>query len=309
MREIQTVALLGAGAVGGYFISGLSDKLGDRLWVVAEGDRKRRLEQEGIVINSVRFPLHVRTPQEAHGADLLLVSLKYGALEGSLPAIRQVVGPETLVMSLMNGVDSEEIIGRAVGMEHMLYAMMKIASERKGNEIVFNEAVTQGVFFGEAGQAQPSPRVQAVSRLFEGTRVRYTVCPDILRDIWFKYALNISKNLPQAIVGCGYGAYQESAYVARISDALRREVAQVAEAKGIDIWDEHDPMGRNSALSPKARFSTLQDLDAKRHTEIEMFSGTLIRMGKELGIPTPYNDFAYCAIKAMEEKNDGKFDW
>lgn len=64
-----------------------------------------------------------------------------------------------------------------------------------------------------------------------------------------------------------------------------------------------------SAVPPSARYSTLQDLDAGRHTEIDMFSGALIRMGKELGIPTPYNEYTYHIIKALEEKNDGKFDY
>ena len=63
------------------------------------------------------------------------------------------------------------------------------------------------------------------------------------------------------------------------------------------------------AVPPTARYSTLQDLDAGRHTEIDMFSGALMRMGKELGIPTPYNEFTYHMIKALEEKNDGLFDY
>lgn len=67
--------------------------------------------------------------------------------------------------------------------------------------------------------------------------------------------------------------------------------------------------GKGCAVKPSARYSTLQDLDAGRHTEIDMFSGALIRMGRELGIPTPYNEFAYHMIKALEEKNDGRFDY
>ena len=66
---------------------------------------------------------------------------------------------------------------------------------------------------------------------------------------------------------------------------------------------------RGSAVPASARYSTLQDLDAGRHTEIDMFSGALIRMGKELGIPVPYNEYTYHMIKALEEKNDGKFDY
>ena len=80
-------------------------------------------------------------------------------------------------------------------------------------------------------------------------------------------------------------------------------------AKGIDLQRVDAVSGKGCAVKPSARYSTLQDLDAGRHTEIDMFSGTLIRMGKELGIPTPYNEFAYHMIKALEEKNDGRFDY
>ena len=82
-------------------------------------------------------------------------------------------------------------------------------------------------------------------------------------------------------------------------------LVQVAAALGIDISDENNISGKSATFSPEARFSTLQDLDAKRPTEIDMFSGTLIRMGKELSVETPFNEFAYHAIKALEEKNRG----
>ena len=83
-----------------------------------------------------------------------------------------------------------------------------------------------------------------------------------------------------------------------ISEGLRSEIEAIAAAKGIEF-----------SKMPSARYSTLQDLDAKRHTEIDMFSGALMRMGKELGIPTPYNEYTYHMIKALEEKNNGLFDY
>lgn len=307
MKKIETVAVMGAGAVGSYFLSGLSRKLGENLWAVAEGERKERLERSGITVNGKRLELHVRTPEEARGADLLLVSVKYGSLCGSLEALEKMVDSHTVVMSLLNGVDSEELIGERIGREHMVYSMMKIASERKGDHIVYNPDTTQGVFFGALKGRNQEQTVQAIAELFQGTPVRYTVCEDIIQDIWIKYALNISKNLPQAIAGCGYGAYESSEYMAFLSSRMRQEVADVAAARGICIGTGEESGSRSSKIAPTARFSTLQDLDAGRHTEIDMFSGALIRMGKELGIPTPYNEFAYCMVKALEEKNDGKF--
>lgn len=302
--EIKTAAVIGAGAIGSYFIAGLSPKLKDGLWIVAEGERKHRLSENGITVNDRKIPLHVKTPKEAKGADLVLVTVKYGALEAALPMIEKIVDSHTIVLSPMNGVDSEKVIGERIGMEHMVYSMIKIASERKEDRISYNPETTQGIFFGEK-DGQESERIKALSELFSGTQVHYHVCDNIEQDIWYKYALNISKNLPQAIINCGLGAYNDSQHVAYISKRLRGEVVQVAAALGIDISDENNISGKSATFSPEARFSTLQDLDAKRPTEIDMFSGTLIRMGKELSVETPFNEFAYHAIKALEEKNRG----
>lgn len=303
--KIRTAAVLGAGAIGAYFIDGLADKLGENLWVIAEGERGARLAAEGITVNDRRIPLHVKTPAEAKGADLIIVAVKYGALRESVPMIAAMTEEHTAVLSTLNGVDSEEVIGKSIGMEHMLYCVMKIASRRVGSRIRYNPAVTLGVFYGEADGSE-SERVKAVRELLDGTAVRYHVCENILQDIWYKYALNISKNIPQAILNCGFGAYTDSEHLAFISDRMREEVIRVAAARGIDISDPNNPAGKNTPLAPETRFSTLQDLDAKRPTEIDMFCGTLVRMGRELGVETPFNEFAYHAVRVLEEKNAGK---
>ena len=94
-----------------------------------------------------------------------------------------------------------------------------------------------------------------------------------------------------------------------IQQGLRQELEAIAKAKGIDIDRCDKSSAHGSAVAPSARFSTLQDLDAGRHTEIDMFSGALMKMGQELGIPTPFNAYTYHIIKALEEKNDGLFDY
>ena len=303
--KINTVAILGAGAVGGYFIYGLQEKLGENLWIVSEGSRKERLVAEGLYINGEKAELNIRTPEEAHGVDLLLVAVKYGALRESLDAIEKIVDEHTMVMSLMNGVDSEEIIAGRIGDRKILYSFMKISSERKENRIVFNPEITQGVFFGKVAKEGQEELQSAVIELLQDSKVNYNVCEDIIQTMWYKYALNISKNLPQAIINCGVGAYQTSEYVATVSDRLVDEVIAVAKAKGIDISDKSRSSRNYAGSLPTARFSTLQDIDAKRHTEVDMFAGTMVKMGKELGIPTPYNEMTWLLIKALEEKNDG----
>lgn len=212
-------------------------------------------------------------------------------------------------MSLMNGVDSEEIIAEKVGAEHLLHAVIKVASHKENDGYVFSPEATLGIIFGEVPAPYDSERVQAVLDLFSGTGLHYRATDCILEEIWSKFRLNVCNNLPQAILSAGVGCYRDSVHMKAISDRLRAELMAIAEAKGIDISKADVSSGRGSAVPPTARYSTLQDLDAGRHTEIDMFSGALIRMGKELGIPTPYNEFTYHMIKALEEKNDGRFDY
>lgn len=307
--KINTVAIYGAGAIGGYFIWGLSDKLKKNLWVIADGERKSRLESEGINVNGQHFSLNVRTPKEAGGVDLLLISTKYGALQSALDDIDAIVDEHTTVISLLNGVDSEEIIGARIGIDHIVYSMMKIASERVGNEVCFDGPSTPGLFFGEANQKEPGERILAIAELLDNTPLHYNICENIIQDIWYKYALNVSRNQPQAMINCGIGAYTDSEHAKFLVEKLRLEVVAVAAAKGIDISKPQHSAGKSAPAKKRARYSTLQDLDAKRHTEVDMFAGAMVRMGKELGIPTPYNEFTYHVIKALEEKNDGLFDY
>ena len=306
---IKSVAVLGAGAVGSYVIWGLSEKKDIRLGVIASGERAKRLKNKGCKINDTVYRPEVWTPEEAHGVDFLIVSLKYGALPGALDDITAVTGENTVIMSLMNGVDREEIIGRTVGMEHVLPALIKVASHKEEDGYHFDPPTTLGIIFGEPSAPFDSERVKAVEELFADTGIHFRSTEYIQEEIWCKFCLNVCSNLPQAILGAGVGCYRDSVHMKAISDGLKRELEAVAQAKGIDMSKTESSSGRGSAVPPSARYSTLQDLDAGCHTEIDMFSGALVRMGKELGIPMPYNEYTYHMIKALEEKNDGKFDY
>lgn len=306
--QIKKVAVLGAGAVGSYVIWGLSQRNDISLGVVAENERAERLKK-GCLINDETYHPQVWTPQEAADVDLLIVALKYCALPEALKDIKEIVGENTTVMSLMNGVDSEEIIASEVGDNKVIRSLIKVASHKEGDGFYFNPETTIGIIFGELAEPYDSARVKAIETLFAGTGIHYRVTDCIREEMWSKFRLNVCNNLPQAILGAGVGCYTDSEHMKAISDGLRRELEAVAAAKGIDISKADASSGHGSAVPASARYSTLQDIDAGRHTEIDMFSGALIRMGKELGIPVPYNEYTYHMIKALEEKNDGKFDY
>ena len=133
--KIRSAAVLGAGAVGAYLLYALIGKEDLDLCVVADGERKERLEKDGIVIDDGKgvraLKPQVRTPQEARGVDLLLVAVKYTALDAALEDIRQVAAPGTIVLSLLNGVDSEEKIATVIDPSQIVYSLMRVSSERR----------------------------------------------------------------------------------------------------------------------------------------------------------------------------------
>lgn len=142
--KIKTVAVLGAGAVGSYIIWGLADRKDVTTGVIAEGERAERLKK-GCTINHVTYHPQVWTPKEAHGVDLLIVSLKYGALPSAMESIREAVGENTIVMSLMNGVDSEEFIEKETGSKNILYSLIKVASHHEADGCCFDPETTIGI--------------------------------------------------------------------------------------------------------------------------------------------------------------------
>jgi 2-dehydropantoate 2-reductase len=260
------------------------------------------------VINGKTYTFPVKTADEAGKVDLVLIATKYGAIADILNDVKKLVSDNTIVISLLNGVDSEEIIGKAVGEKHIVYSFMRIAAERKENNIIFNPDITLGVYYGEKNTHEKTDRIAALDKLFEGTDVRGNFSENIIKEQWEKFALNLARNLPQAIVDVGAGGYDDSGHLKFISNKIWDEVKAVALAKGINIKDF--PFGKpDKSIKKSSRYSTLQDLLAKRHTEVDMLAGALIEMGKETGVSVPYSEYTYHMIKVLEEKNDGLFDY
>lgn len=145
--KIKKVAVLGAGAVGSYVIWGLSQKDNIQLGVIAEGERAERLK-EGITINSEKYYPNVWSSTEKN-IDLLIVALKYNSLQNAVKTIASAVNENTVVMSLMNGVDSEEIISAEIGKKNVIHSFIKVASHKENNGYCFNPETTLGIIFGE----------------------------------------------------------------------------------------------------------------------------------------------------------------
>lgn len=308
MMKIRNAALIGLGAMGSFLAPRLEEGLGrDHFTVIAGGVRKERLTRDGVRVNGVCRRFRITEPEEGEPVDLLIIAVKDPGLPSAIRDIRRFVGEQTLILCIMNGVESEEKVAAAYGWEHMLYSYMKIPVELKNGSYDFDP---QGGFiaFGERENKELSERVLAVRELFESCGIPYRIQEDMILGIWKKFMSNIGENMTCALLGVPFRAFQTSAHANAVKNMAKKEVQAVAAALGIGLTDEMiREQDRRSYEAPDNRPSTLQDLDAGKKTEVDMFAGTVVRLGRELGIPTPVNELFYHGIKVLEEKNEGLF--
>ena len=310
-EPITKAALIGLGAIGSYLASHLQTVLGDNLRIIAGGARKERLERDGVVVNGKRLHFHVVDPQEDCGGDypqLAIIITKFSGLPQAIKDIKNQIGPHTIIMAPLNGVEKEEIVAASYGWENLLYSLARVSVVMRDGKVTFSDASAQ-MEFGEKHNEMLSPRVQAVKALFESAGIKSVVPEDMERAIWLKYMCNVSENQSAAVLGIPFGAWNVSDDANWIREALVREVAAGAAKKGIRITEEDiEEQGKRLKNVPAAnKPSTLQDLEAGRKTEVDMFAGTMMRLGKEYGVPTPYNELFYHAIRVLEQKNDRLF--
>lgn len=306
MKKIKTVALIGLGAIGCSIARELRQAVGEENFrVLADGARRERIENQGLVINGEPCHFRVTAPDEETGpADLVIVSVKYLALQQAIADIRNQVGPDTMILSLLNGVTSEEEIAKVYGWKHMLFGLVRRSVVMRGN--VCNYDAWGTYYFGERENSTISERVQAVCDLFDRAGLNWEVPRDVVREQWVKYMGNISENQSSAILGIPYGAWHEEGGDANwVREAACWETIAVANSMGVDLSEEDLLREREIIRNVPAsgRTSMLQDIEAGRPTEVDMFAGALCRMGREHGVLTPVNDLFYHMIRVLEQKN------
>lgn len=298
------IAILGAGAMGSAYASRFAEAPGCTTMLVARGERGERLAREGIVVNGVLYHLPVVHPEEeALPADLILVALKHHHLPGAVNDLYNLVGAGTTILSVMNGLDSEEALGAVYGMDKVLYTVaVGIDAVREGNRTTYSKPGT--LYFGEATNAPPSERVRRVGTLLDRAGIAHETPPDMIRTLWWKFMINIGVNQASAVMRAPYGAFQSSPEAQALMETLMREVIALAEAEGVDLSEEDIRAwyGFMNGLSPEGKTSMLQDVEAGRKTEVEMFAGKVVELGAVHGIPTPVNETLLCIIHVLEEQ-------
>jgi 2-dehydropantoate 2-reductase len=299
---IETVFIIGAGALGSAYASLLHDMDPRCVSFVASGDRCRRLRREGVIVNGRRYDIPVFEPEDpSPPADLMIVAVKHHHLEEALREMKNRVGPETAILSVMNGIESEERIGAAYGMEKVLYAVsVGIDALREGNRVNFQK---QGkIFFGEAGNASLSNRVKRIQALFDKAGIVHETPADMVRILWWKFMINVGINQASAVLRAPFGVFQTSREARELMASAMQEVILLAEKEKVPL-SEADIKDWETVLfdlNPEGKTSMLQDVEAGRKTEVEIFAGKVILLGRRHGVPTPVNQRLFDRIREIE---------
>lgn len=301
MKRIESVALIGMGAVGCAFGRSFYDLNTDKFKVIAKGERKERYEKNGFVINGKKYNFACVSPEEnKEPFDLVIVAVKGNELRNSLEDIKNFIGKNTIILSLLNGINSEEIIGDRYGMDKLLYSFCIIGAIRDGNEIHVSDKYK--IVFGEKENKVYSEKVQVVKEFFERAGVSYEIPQNMLHSQWSKFMFNVGINTSSAVLKADYGVFQKSKEARELMLSLMQEVVGVSEKAGVNLskTDIENWCKVLDKCEPEGKTSMCQDILAGRKTEVDMFSKTVCDLGERYGIATPVNKTFLNIIKVME---------
>ena len=254
-KAITDVTLIGLGAVGAAYLTSVADNFPEcRIRVIAAGERAERLRSGGIVYNGKRYMFDIAEPQEGTPAGLLFVSVKNGRLAEAMEQAAAFVGPETVIISPLNGVTSEKRLAGRFGAEKVVYSYaIKLDATRRGSETVCgNEG---WIVFGDARNepGRLSDNVLAVEEFFKRSRIEYEIPEDMIKSLWKKFMMNCGLNQTSAVLGFNYGLMQRSKEARSLMRSAMEEAAAAARAAaGVELGEAEidEIFGTMELLSP-----------------------------------------------------------
>jgi 2-dehydropantoate 2-reductase len=301
---IETVSIIGAGALGGAYASIFHEMDNHCVSFVANGDRFERLRREGLIVNGKRYNIPVLRPEDMlPPSDLIIVAVKHNQLNDAIREMKNRVGRGTTIISVMNGIESEMKIGAAYGMNKVLYAVsVGIDGLREGNRVNFKKRGK--IFFGEARNHSISDKVRGIQDLFDRAMIIAETPPDMIRILWWKFMINVGINQASAVLRAPYSVFQTSKEARDLMESAMQEVIMLAEKERVRLSKEDIKNWETVliGLNPEGKTSMLQDVEAHRKTEVEMFAGKVIELGTRHNVPTPVNQKLFDMIKEIEGK-------
>ena len=305
MKQINNVIICGLGAIGTIYAVKFSQTKNINLKILADSKRIKKYKNNPTIFNGKEYKFDFITPDKSDfTADLIIIATKNSGLKEALSQIKNFVSKDTIILSLLNGINSEEEVAKAYGRDKILYSYyIGHTSTRIGRNIIHD-----GVFktvFGEKENITKSQKVKLVQQLFDRAKIPYEIPCDMQYYMWWKFLVNVGYNQASAVLNASYGDFQQYEKVNSFAINLMKEAQLIAKAQGVKNTETLIPEILNviKTMLPETKTSMLQDIEAKRQTEVDIFAGCISRLGKKYNIKTPYNDICYEIISAIDEKN------
>ena len=297
------IVVMGAGGTGGYF-GALLARAGEDVTFIARGAHLEAIRSQGLTVKSRLagdFTLPVKAmgdPGEVGPVELVLFCVKAYDTATAAEQIRPLVGPDTVILSVQNGIDNEEQIGRVVGSEPVIGAVAYVSSVIEGPGVIAQTAGPGKIAFGELAGGT-SPRTERLQSTFQRAGIAAELRPDIHITLWEKFLFICAVNGITALTRLPMGQILACPETSALLRGTMEEVEAVALANGITLPDGcvDQALAFLTRLESSVRGSMYYDLAAGRRLELEFLNGTVVRLGREHGIPTPLNFAIYAALK------------
>ena len=302
------ILIMGTGGVGGYY-GGLLALQGNDVTFIARGAHLDAIRKEGLKVKSVHgdftiFPARAsQDPGEFGEFDLILFCVKTYNTDEAAQAIRPAVDPQTVVLSLQNGIDAGERIGKVIGSEHVIGGVTWLSSAVEAPGIIRQISLFRRIVLGELTGGW-SKRIESIVEAFKITGITVEASEDIQKVLWTKLVFISAVSSIGSLTRLPMGDYRSIPETRSLLENMMKEVETVARANGVNL--DEDVIVRwlefidTSAAHIKP--SMQLDIEAGHRTELESMIGVVCRKGRELGIPTPAADFVYASLLPVEWK-------
>lgn len=306
MRESQSwprVAVVGAGAVGGYF-GGLLARAGAPVMMIGRPAFVEAVSKNGLFLDTVQFQEKVRVEasteiESVRGADVVLFCVKTTDNAKTARSIAPLLSKDALVLSMQNGVDNVEQIKASAGIDALPSVVYVAASVPEPGRV-------KHAGRGDLVVGPRSAKTERIAALFSRASVPCRISENIEGELWTKLIWNCALNAVSALGHAKYGQITGSADAWKVVETAVYEVLAVARAAKIHPPGLEDPKAalagalKIATQMAEALSSTAQDMNRGKQTEIESLNGYVSRRGAELGVPTPVNHALYALVKLAE---------
>lgn len=304
MKDIEKVLVCGIGAIGSIYANAINEYDSKNLRILVDKKRLENYTQNPKIFNGKPLNFNYILPDATDfKADLIIIATKFDGLNDVIKNMANFVKNDTVIISLLNGVTSEEIISKKYGWKNLPIAYyIGHSAMRNGNNITHDGVGT--IVFGINDTTKTSEEcIERIKKYFEKAKIEYKIPEDMPHAYWLKYMLNVSSNQPSAILRMTFGDMQSNKKFMEFLVKIMKEVQAIAKAEGIKNTDKmiDEALKSFSKMTADGKPSTLQDVEGHRKTEVDMFAGTMIEFGKKHNIPTPYNMVLKDMLEVIQE--------